>query len=230
MDGDPVLHVVAGPNGAGKSTFYDKVLQPGTGLPVVNADLIAAEHWPGDAAHAYEAAALAGQARDQLIGERQSFVTETVFSRPSKVDLIQRARDAGYQATLHVLVVPEDGAVARVADRVANATATTFPRTRSVAAINASGTTSPLPSSVPTPPTCTTTPRPPTRSGVSRSTSTAASLVGPTGRSGPRSSSGSTRTSVPGARSCLDSSCEHPLPIDRRERDVVPTCQIDRAG
>lgn len=121
MDGDPVLHVVAGPNGAGKSTFHDKVLQPKTGLPLVNADLIAAEHWPKDAAaHAYEAAALAGQARDQLIAERQSFVAETVFSHPSKVDLIQRANDAGYHTTLHVLLVPEDGAVARVADRVAN--------------------------------------------------------------------------------------------------------------
>lgn len=121
MDGDPVLHVVAGPNGAGKSTFYDKVLHPTTGLPLVNADLIAAEHWPGDtAAHAYDAASLAEQARDQLIAERQSFVAETVFSRPSKVDLIQRARGAGYHTTIHVLLVPEDGAVARVADRVAN--------------------------------------------------------------------------------------------------------------
>lgn len=121
MAGDPVLHVVAGPNGAGKSTFYDKVLHPRTGLPFVNADLIAAEHWPGEAAaHAYEAAALAEQARDQLIAERQSFVAETVFSHPSKVDLVQRAHDGGYHVTLHVLLVPEDGAVARVADRVAN--------------------------------------------------------------------------------------------------------------
>lgn len=115
------MHVVAGPNGAGKTTFYDRVLQPTTGLPFVNADLIAAEHWPDDAAeHAYDAAALAEQAREQLIDERQSFVAETVFSHPSKVDLVQRAHDAGYQTTLHVLLLPEDGAVARVADRVAN--------------------------------------------------------------------------------------------------------------
>jgi predicted ABC-type ATPase len=121
VDGDPVLHVVAGPNGAGKSTFYETVLQPKTGLPFVNADLIAAEHWPDDtAAHAYDAVALAGQARDQLIAARQSFVAETVFSHVSKVDLIKRARDAGYHPTLHVLLVPEEGAVARVADRVAN--------------------------------------------------------------------------------------------------------------
>ena len=121
MGGDPVLHVVAGPNGAGKTTFYNRVLHPAIGLPFVNADLIAAEHWPDDAAaHAYEAATLAEQARDQLIAEHQSFVAETVFSHPSKVDLIRRAHDAGYHTTLHVLLVPEDGAVARVADRVAN--------------------------------------------------------------------------------------------------------------
>ncbi|MBI2169616.1 MAG: zeta toxin family protein [Actinobacteria bacterium] len=121
MTEDPVLHVVAGPNGAGKTTFYNRVLYPRTHLPFVNADLIAAEHWPDDAAaHAYEAAQLAEQARDQLVARRESFVAETVFSQPSKVDFVQRAQEAGYHVTLHVLAVPEDGAVARVADRVAN--------------------------------------------------------------------------------------------------------------
>lgn len=121
MADDPVLHVVAGPNGAGKTTFYDRVLFPRTHLPFVNADLIAAEHWPNDAAtNAYEAAELAEQARDQLVAGRHSFVAETVFSHPSKVDFVQRAHDAGYHVTLHVLSVPEEGAVARVADRVAN--------------------------------------------------------------------------------------------------------------
>lgn len=121
MGGDPVLHIVAGPNGAGKTTFYDMVLQPATGLPLVNAGLIAAEHWPEDApGHAYAAAALAEQIRGKLIDQRLSFVAETVFSHPSKVELVRRASGAGFQTTLHVLIVPEDGAVARVADRVAN--------------------------------------------------------------------------------------------------------------
>ncbi|MGQ0743152.1 MAG: zeta toxin family protein [Acidimicrobiales bacterium] len=112
---------MAGPNGAGKTTFYYLVLGPKTCLALVNADLIAARHWPGDTAtHAYEAAVLAEKVRNQLIDERQSFIAETVFSHPSKVDLIRRANDAGYQTTLHVLLVPEAAAVARVADRVAN--------------------------------------------------------------------------------------------------------------
>ena len=121
MATDPVLHVVAGPNGAGKSTFCDRILLPTTVLPFVNADLIAARRWPDDTvAHAYEAAALAEQIRTQLIADRISFVTETVFSHASKVELIARARAAGYHTTLHVLLVPEEAAVARVADRVAN--------------------------------------------------------------------------------------------------------------
>ena len=47
-----------------------------------------------------------------------SFVTETVFSRASKLDLIHAAVDAGYLVTLHVVMVPEALAVARVANRV----------------------------------------------------------------------------------------------------------------
>ena len=109
MAGDPVLHVLAGPNGAGKSTFYDRVLRPTTHLPFVNADMIAADRWPDDAAvHAYEAAEIASQVRDGLVAERRSFVAETVFSHDSKVDFVRRARAAGYQVTLHVLLVPEE--------------------------------------------------------------------------------------------------------------------------
>jgi predicted ABC-type ATPase len=88
---DPVLHLLAGPNGAGKSTFVTKVLAPAMHLPFVNADLIAT---------------------------RTSFISETVFSHPSKLTLIQQARSAGFQVELHVVLVPEDLSVARVAHRV----------------------------------------------------------------------------------------------------------------
>ena len=118
---DPVLHVVAGPNGSGKTTFSASVLGPATGLIVVNADAIAAHRWGADAAaHAYEAASLAAEARARLIAERRSFAAETVFSHASKIELMERAQEAGYHITLHVLLVPEDAAVARVRDRVAN--------------------------------------------------------------------------------------------------------------
>lgn len=115
------LDLVIGCNGAGKSTFVRLVLQPV--LPAsefVNADLIAARLWPEDQeAHAYDAAAVAAATRAQLIEGRRSFIAETVFSHPSKLDLIDAAKTAGYDVALHVLLVPEELAVLRVAARVA---------------------------------------------------------------------------------------------------------------
>ncbi|MHB1446547.1 MAG: AAA family ATPase [Acidimicrobiales bacterium] len=116
---DPVLHVLAGPNGAGKSTLYEKVILPDTGLEFVNADVIAAQRWPSDAGdRSYEAAEVAEADRTRLIMARESFVTETVFSHESKIDLIRAALDARYLVSLHVVAVPEELAVARVASRV----------------------------------------------------------------------------------------------------------------
>jgi predicted ABC-type ATPase len=116
----PVLHVLAGPNGSGKSTFAREVLGPITHLPFVNADEIARQRWPGDEqAHAYDASQAAAQLRDQAIADHRSFITETVFSHPSKVDLLEQGLHAGYLVELHVMLVPEDLAVARVAHRVA---------------------------------------------------------------------------------------------------------------
>lgn len=115
----PLLHVLAGPNGSGKSTFANRVLRPATGLPFVNADEIAAATWPGDEeAHAYDASRAAAHVRDKAIADRRSFITETVFSHPSKVELVAHAARAGYRVELHVMLIPEDVSVARVAYRV----------------------------------------------------------------------------------------------------------------
>ncbi len=116
--GDPVLHLLAGPNGAGKSTLAERVILPVTHLPFVNADVLAARHGLTDAAGAYQAAQMAGAERERLIIARESFITETVFSHPSKVDVIRLAQSAGYHVTLHVVLVPVELSVARVADRV----------------------------------------------------------------------------------------------------------------
>jgi predicted ABC-type ATPase len=115
----PLLCVVAGPNGSGKSTFVRTVLGPATGLPFINADEIAAAQWPGnEEAHAYDASSVAAAARAQAITDRWSFITETVFSHPSKVALVEQATRAGYRVELHVMVIPEEVTVARVAYRV----------------------------------------------------------------------------------------------------------------
>lgn len=118
---DPVLHVVAGPNGAGKSTLYETVIGPVTRLEFVNADVIAAERWPQEPAlRSYDAAAVATDRRRDLLARRRSFVTETVFSHGSKLDLLREAVTAGYLVTLHVVMVPVELAVARVANRMAS--------------------------------------------------------------------------------------------------------------
>lgn len=114
------LHLVVGPNGSGKTTFVEEFLA--RELPhyaYVNADEIAKVRWPDDPArHAYEAAEVAAETRAHLIASGRSFIAETVFSHASKLDLIRDAKTAGYQVVLHVLLVPEELAVTRVAYRV----------------------------------------------------------------------------------------------------------------
>jgi predicted ABC-type ATPase len=114
------LDLVAGPNGAGKSTFVELTLVPLLpGSVFVNADEIATQRWPHDApAHAYEAALIAAETRAKLIELGRSFIAETVFSHPSKLELIDAARAAGYTVVVHVVLIPEELAVARVAHRV----------------------------------------------------------------------------------------------------------------
>jgi predicted ABC-type ATPase len=117
---DPVLHVLAGPNGAGKTTLYERVIGPTTQLPFVNADRIAAERWPGsEVTQAYDAAREAARRRTEFLDQRRSFVAETVFSHPSKIELLDTAHQAGYLITLHIVMVPVALAVLRVSDRVA---------------------------------------------------------------------------------------------------------------
>ena len=115
------LDLVVGPNGAGKSTFIALTLAPLLpGSVVVNADQIATQRWPDDpVSHAYDAAQVAADTRAKLIALGRPFIAETVFSHPSKLDLIRVARAAHYVVVLHVVLVPEDLAVQRVRQRVA---------------------------------------------------------------------------------------------------------------
>jgi predicted ABC-type ATPase len=116
------LDLVVGPNGAGKSTFVELVLAPNRPkVTFVNADIIAAQRWPEDpAGRAYEAAQVAAKTRARLLEIREPFIAETVFSHPSKLDLLDAATAAGYTVEVQVLLVPEELAVQRVAFRVAS--------------------------------------------------------------------------------------------------------------
>lgn len=115
----PLLHLVAGPNGAGKSSYVRDVLTPATGLPFINADEIAADLWSdAQAEHAYDAVRIAETRRRDRMADGASFISETVFSHPSKVQLVSDAVEAGYLVRLHVIIVPVELAVQRVRERV----------------------------------------------------------------------------------------------------------------
>lgn len=115
------LDLVVGPNGAGKSTFVRYTLSPTIPWSVfVNADEIARQRWPdAPESHAYDAARIAADTRVALIKAGQPLIAETVFSHPSKLDLLHAAIDARYHVHIHALLVPPDLSVARVARRVA---------------------------------------------------------------------------------------------------------------
>jgi predicted ABC-type ATPase len=112
--------LVVGPNGAGKSTFVALTLAPLLPRSVfVNADEIAKQRWPDDpVSHAYDAARAAAETRSRLIELGRSFIAETVFSHPSKLELIRNAQAAEYVVVLHVIMIPEELAVERVKRRV----------------------------------------------------------------------------------------------------------------
>lgn len=118
--GTPLLWLIVGPNGAGKTTYYQQQVQPRFRAPFVNADLIATDCWPeAPSEHAYEAARLADQLRKRLLASNSSFVAETVFSHPSKIELIREAKRCGHLVWLSFIYLESaDLAVARVGCRV----------------------------------------------------------------------------------------------------------------
>jgi len=94
------LWMLVGGNGAGKSTFYRKYLEP-RGMLFVNADVLAKQVYPDDPeGNSYEAAQLASQMREQLLIDGANFCFETVFSHPSKIDFVAKAKAFGYQVVL----------------------------------------------------------------------------------------------------------------------------------
>jgi len=117
----PILFVIAGPNGAGKSTFYDTVLAGRVRAPFVNADIIQRDEL-GDPSPetSYRAAEIAAERRREHLENGRSQVVETVFSHPSKLDLIHDARARGVRIIVfHLNVGSADIAVARVKARKA---------------------------------------------------------------------------------------------------------------
>lgn len=107
----PVLHLIAGPNGAGKTTLYRALIAPRyPGLAFVNADDYETRHLQGEndpRRRSELARAWADATRSGLLAQGESFVTETVFSHPSKLDLLAQAQAHGFAAALYVVCVDE---------------------------------------------------------------------------------------------------------------------------
>ena len=122
----PVFYLLAGPNGAGKSTLYRSAVASGL-LPAkaefVNADVYEAQslqHLDDPQERSSQARAWADARRGACLRQGMSFVSETVFSHPSKLALMQQAREAGFAVVLLVVCVNDPRQLlARVAQRVA---------------------------------------------------------------------------------------------------------------
>lgn len=122
----PVFYLLAGPNGAGKSTLYRSAAASGL-LPAnaefVNADLheaSALQHITDPQERSAQARAWADASRSACLAQGRTFVSETVFSHPSKLSLMQEARAAGFTVVLLVVCVNDPRQLlGRVAQRVA---------------------------------------------------------------------------------------------------------------
>lgn len=112
--------LLAGPNGAGKSTFHETRVAPRFSGPFITANILQRDVL-GDMSPAasYTAAALAATRRAELLAQGLDFVTETVFSHASKLDLIDDARAKGFTIiVLHIGVNSPEISVARVSARI----------------------------------------------------------------------------------------------------------------
>ena len=114
------MYMIVGPNGAGKSTLYETVISDKIKAPFINADLIQKNEMKDQSMQgAYEAAKIAEQRRQDHLTNRKSFVSESTFSHPSKLTLIDEAKKAGFKVALfHVNVRSPNLSVARVLERV----------------------------------------------------------------------------------------------------------------
>lgn len=116
----PTLILLAGPNGAGKTTLYQTRIAPALAVPFINADHIQRDELKDERVEsAYKAASIAEERRRAHLKSMTSFATETVFSHPSKLDLIADAKMAGFRVMMfHISVDDPSLSVARVAERV----------------------------------------------------------------------------------------------------------------
>jgi predicted ABC-type ATPase len=120
MPGPPSLVVIGGPNGSGKTTLTNYLLGTGVDFGIyINPDEIAAGLDLPEPDRSRTAQAIADSRRDECLRLRQSFSFETVMSHPSKIELMERAVNAGYKVTLFFVCTSDPALnLKRIARRV----------------------------------------------------------------------------------------------------------------
>jgi predicted ABC-type ATPase len=121
----PTFHLLAGPNGAGKSSLYRALVAEDAISPqleFVNADIYERDHLKRIKNHLKRSQAARSWAegrRSALLQSGASFVSETVFSHESKIELIADAKQAGYQVLLYIVALDDpEKLIERVSNRV----------------------------------------------------------------------------------------------------------------
>jgi predicted ABC-type ATPase len=93
----PFLLIIAGPNGAGKTTLVRTLRQKGVEFgEYINPDDIATELQGSYDDRVRQAQSIADRRREACIEAGRSFSFETVMSHPSKIDILARAKAAGF--------------------------------------------------------------------------------------------------------------------------------------
>jgi predicted ABC-type ATPase len=118
---EPFLLMIAGPNGAGNTTLTQHLLRKDIDLgEYINPDDIAAGLTGTLAERTKQAQLIADKRRDECIRTKQSFSFETVMSHPSKIEILVRAKEAGYIVLLYFVGTDDPQTnIERVALRVA---------------------------------------------------------------------------------------------------------------
>lgn len=119
----PVLIILAGPNGSGKTTFTTQLMahEWGMGCTSLNADERAEKLGGWNDPHCVlQAQPQIRQELQAAIENGESIIYETVFSHPSKLDIIRTAREKGYFVRLFFICTESPRInIDRVADRYA---------------------------------------------------------------------------------------------------------------